>query len=79
MLFFSLEIPDAIVFKRSTAFVDFNFTFLFSNFFSIYSLVHVKSSSLMSVVERAISSASTIVIFSFLISLVLRWCSLGST
>ena len=29
MLFFSLELPDTIVYKRSTAFVDFNFTFLF--------------------------------------------------
>ena len=79
VLFFSLELPDAIVYKCSTAFVDFNFTFLFSNVFSIYSLVHVKSSSLMSVVERAISSASAIVIFSFLVSLVFRWRSLGST
>ena len=31
VLFFSLELPDAIVYKRSTAFVDFNFTFLFIN------------------------------------------------
>ena len=27
--FFGLELPDAIVYKRSMAFVDFNFTFLF--------------------------------------------------
>ena len=32
----------------------------------------------MSVVERAISSASANVIFSFLVSLVFQWCSLGS-
>ena len=31
LLFFGLELPDAIVYKRSTAFVDFNFTFLFIN------------------------------------------------
>ena len=37
-----------------------------------------KIPSLMSVVERAISFASAIVIFSFLVSLVFRWCSLGS-
>ena len=29
MLFFGLELPDAIVYKTSEAFVDFNFTFLF--------------------------------------------------
>ena len=29
MLFFGLELPDTIVYNRSTAFVDFNFTFLF--------------------------------------------------
>ena len=29
VLFSGLELPDAIVCKRSTAFVDFNFTFLF--------------------------------------------------
>ena len=29
VLFFDLELPDTIVYKRSTAFVDFNFTFLF--------------------------------------------------
>ena len=29
LLFFGLELPDTIVYKRSTAFVDFNFTFLF--------------------------------------------------
>ena len=29
MLFFVLELPDTIVYKRSKAFVDFNFTFLF--------------------------------------------------
>ena len=29
VLFFGLELPDTIVYKRSTAFVDFNFTFLF--------------------------------------------------
>ena len=28
-LFFSLELPDTIVYKRSEAFVDFNFNFLF--------------------------------------------------
>ena len=27
---FGLELPDTIVYKRSTAFVDFNFTFLFN-------------------------------------------------
>ena len=27
-LFFGLELPDTIVYKRSEAFVDFNFTFL---------------------------------------------------
>ena len=31
MLFFGLELPDAIVYKRSTAFVDFTLTFLFIN------------------------------------------------
>ena len=31
VLFFGLEFPDAIVYKCSTAFVDFNFTFLFIN------------------------------------------------
>ena len=31
VLFFGLELPDASVYKRSTAFVDFNFTFLFIN------------------------------------------------
>ena len=29
MLFFGLELPDAIVNKRTEAFVDFDFTFLF--------------------------------------------------
>ena len=29
LFFFGLELPDTIVYKRSTAFVDFNFTFLF--------------------------------------------------
>ena len=29
VLFFGLELPDTIVYKRSTAFADFNFTFLF--------------------------------------------------
>ena len=29
MLFFGLELPDTIVYNRSEAFVDFNFTFLF--------------------------------------------------
>ena len=29
VLFFGLELPETIVHKRSTAFVDFNFTFLF--------------------------------------------------
>ena len=29
VLFFGLELPDTIVYKVSTAFVDFNFTFLF--------------------------------------------------
>ena len=29
VLFFGLELPDTIVYKCSTAFVDFNFTFLF--------------------------------------------------
>ena len=29
VLFFGLELPDAIVYKHSTVFVDFNFTFLF--------------------------------------------------
>ena len=29
MLFFGLELPDTIVNKRTKAFVDFNFTFLF--------------------------------------------------
>ena len=29
MLFFGLQLPDTIVYKRSEAFVDFNFTFLF--------------------------------------------------
>ena len=28
-LFFRLELPDAIVYKFTTAFVDINFTFLF--------------------------------------------------
>ena len=65
MLFFGLELPDTIVNNRPEAFVDFNFTFLF---------IHVGTS----VVGRAISSASVIVIFSFLVSLVFRWCSLGS-
>ena len=27
--FFGLELSDTIVYKRSTAFVDFNYTFLF--------------------------------------------------
>ena len=31
VLFFGLELPDTSVYKRSTAFVDFNFTFLFIN------------------------------------------------
>ena len=31
VLFFDLELHDTIVYKRSTAFVDFNFTFLFIN------------------------------------------------
>ena len=30
-LFFRLELADAIVYKTTTAFVDFNFTFLFIN------------------------------------------------
>ena len=34
-LFFRLELADTIVYKTTTAFVDFNFTF------SIYRLVHV--------------------------------------
>ena len=38
-----------------------------------------KSVSERSGVERAITLASAIVIFSFLVSLVFRWCSLGST
>ena len=29
VLFFGLELPDTIVYKHSTAFVDFNFTFQF--------------------------------------------------
>ena len=29
MLFFGLELPDTIAYKRTEAFVDFNFTFLF--------------------------------------------------
>ena len=29
MLFFGLELPDTIVYNRSEAFVEFNFTFLF--------------------------------------------------
>ena len=29
VLFFGLQLPDTIVYKRSEAFVDFNFTFLF--------------------------------------------------
>ena len=29
--FFGLELPDTIVYKCSTAFVDFSFTFLFIN------------------------------------------------
>ena len=29
VLFFGLELPDTIVYKYSTAFVNFNFTFLF--------------------------------------------------
>ena len=29
-LFFRLELADAIVYKFTTAFVDFNFTFLFN-------------------------------------------------
>ena len=29
VLFFGLELPDTIVYNPSTAFVDFNFTFLF--------------------------------------------------
>ena len=29
VLFFGLELPDTIVYNRSEAFVDFNFTFLF--------------------------------------------------
>ena len=28
-LFFGLELPDTIAYKRTEAFVDFNFTFLF--------------------------------------------------
>ena len=31
VLFFRLELADAIVYKTATAFVDFNFTFLFMN------------------------------------------------
>ena len=34
-LFFRLELADAIVYKTTTAFIDFNF------YFSIYPLVHV--------------------------------------
>ena len=30
-LFFHLELADAVVYKTTTAFVDFNFTFLFMN------------------------------------------------
>ena len=29
VLFFGLGLPDTIVYNRSTAFVDFNFNFLF--------------------------------------------------
>ena len=29
VLFFGLELPDTIAYKRSMVFVDFNFTFLF--------------------------------------------------
>ena len=29
VLFFGLELPDTIAYKRTEAFVDFNFTFLF--------------------------------------------------
>ena len=29
VLFFGLELPDAIIYKLSTAFVDFNLIFLF--------------------------------------------------
>ena len=29
MLFFGLELPDTIAYKRTEAFVDFDFTFLF--------------------------------------------------
>ena len=77
MLFFGLELPDTIVYKRSTAFVDFNFTFLFIHI-GRSSSHRFESTSLRSVVERAISFASAIVIFSFLVSIVLQWCSLGS-
>ena len=34
-LFFRLELADAIVYKFTTAFVDFNFTFLFIDYLSI--------------------------------------------
>ena len=33
VLFFRLELTDAIVYKTATAFVDFNFTFLFIDWF----------------------------------------------
>ena len=50
VLFFSLELPDANVYKRSMGFVDFNFTFLF------YSLVHVPTliNGLYSVIPRCL-------------------------
>ena len=34
VLLFGLELPDTIVYKRSTAFVDFDFTFLFIHKFT---------------------------------------------
>ena len=40
-LFFRLELADAIVYKFTTAFVDFNFTFLFID--SINRKVKLKS------------------------------------
>ena len=42
-LFFRLELADAIVYKFTTAFVDFNFTFLFIDVGSINRKVKLKS------------------------------------
>ena len=66
MLFFGLELPDTIVYKRSTAFVDFNLIFpTNTNFRLTFLLTRLQEALYEDLAVRASNLKSTITFLAF--------------